>query len=161
MSHRRPAGVGRVRAAAVAGCLGLVATGVNVLLMPAAIVGLLAGISGVRRAGDDLDAAALRLGVALLTSGLLAFGALMSGSGVLAATGVATVAMFALAWRSCEQLRRSRRAEWGVRQRELLDRQTQLHKRRDALRNAPVGTARDRDEHPGRGAGQSVSPDHD
>lgn len=161
MSHRRPPGIGRVRAAAVVGCLGLVATGVNVLLMPAAIVGLLAGISGVRRAGDDLDAAALRLGVALLTSVLLALGALMSGSGVLAATGVGTVTMFALAWRSCEQLRRSRRAAWGVRQREFLDRQAQVQKRRDALRNASVGTTHPRDERPGRGAGQSVSPDHD
>lgn len=161
MNHRRPPGVGRVRAAAVAGCLGLVATGVNVLLMPAAIVGLLAGISGVRRAGDDLDAASLRLGVALLTSVLLAFGALMSGSGVLAATDAATVAMFALAWRSCEQLRRSLRAEWGVKQREVRDRQAQLHRRRDTLRNASVGTTHPRDERPSRGDGQSVSPGHD
>lgn len=144
----------------MASCFGLVASGVNVLLMPAAIVGLLAGISGVRRAGDDLDATSLRLGVALLTSILLAVGALMSGSGVLGATGVATVAMFALAWRSCEQLRRSRRAEWGVRQRQFLDRQSQLHQRRDALRNGPVGTTHPR-QRPGRDAGQSVSPDDD
>jgi hypothetical protein len=156
VSHQRPVGVGRVRAAAVAGCLGLVAIGVNVLLMPAAIVGLLAGISGVRRAGDDLDAAALRLGVALLTSVLLALSTLLSGSGVLAATGVATVAMFALAWRSCEQVRRSRRSEWGVRQREILDRQAQLHQRRDALRNAPVGATNPRGERPDRGAGREA-----
>lgn len=160
VNRSRSPGVGRVRGAAVTGCLGLVATGVNVLLMPAAIVGLLAGISGVRRAGDDLDAASLRLGVALLTSILLAFGALMSGSGVLGATGVATVAMFVPAWRGCEQLRRSRRAEWGIRQRQFLDRQAQLHQRRDALRNGPVGTTHPR-RRPGRDAGQSVPSDDD
>lgn len=159
MSHRRGPTVGRVRAAAVAGCLGLVATGVNVLLMPATIVGLLAGIGGVRRAGDDLDAAALRMGVALLTSVLLAIGTSMSGSGSLAAAGVVTIATFALAWRSCEQLRRSRRSEWGVKQRKILDRQAQLHQRRDALRNAPASAASPRDERAGRG--QSVSPNDD
>jgi hypothetical protein len=161
VSRQRPVGVGGVRVAAVAGCLGLVATGVNVLLMPAAIVGLLAGVSGVRRAGDDLDAASLRLGVALLISVLLSLFTLMSGSGVLAATGVVTVAMFTLAWRGCEQLRRARRADWGVRQREILDRQAQLHQRREALRNAPVDAKKPRDERSGPGVGQSVSPDHD
>lgn len=121
----------------MAGCVGLVATGVNVLLMPAAIVGLLAGVSGVRRAGDDLDAG-MRLGVALLISVLVAVLSVMSGSGVLAAAGVVTVAMFALAWRSCEQLRRQRRSDWGVKQRGILERHAELHQRRDALRNAPV-----------------------
>ena len=150
-----------VRAAAVAGCVGLVATGVNVLLMPAAIIGLLAGVSGVRRAGDDLDAAGMRLGVALLVSVLVAVLSVMSGSGVLAAAGVLTVVMFALAWRSCEQLRRQRRSDWGVKQREVLDRDAELHQRRDALRNAPVVDHGHPGEPPPGSADQPVSPSHD
>lgn len=161
MSRQRRPTVRLVRAAAVAGCVGLVATGVNVLLMPAAIIGLLAGVSGVRRAGDDLDAAGMRLGVALLVSVLVAVLSVMSGSGVMAAAGVLTVAMFALAWRSCEQLRRQRRSDWGVKQREVLDRDAELHQRRDALRNAPVVDHGHPGESPPGSGDHSVSPSHD
>lgn len=158
MSRRLRPAVGLVRAAAVAGCLGLMAASVNVLLMPATVVGLVAGLGGVRRAGDDLDAAGMRLGVALLVSTLVAAGSVMSGSGILGATGVATVTMFAVAWHSCQHLRRQRRLDWGVRQRQILDHQAQLQQRRDALRNAPAGAPRPSDEPPTRGGGQPVSP---
>ena len=161
MSRQRRPTVGLVRAAAVAGCVGLVATGVNVLLMPAAIIGLLAGVSGARRAGDDLDAAGLRLGVALLVSVLVAVLSVMSGSGVLAAAGMVTVAMFALAWRSCEQRRRQRRSDWGVKQRKILDRHAELHQRRDALQNAPVVDHGHPGASPPGSADQPVSPGHD
>lgn len=99
VNHQGRPGVGGIRAAAVTACLGLVATGVKVLVMPAAISGRLAGISGVRRVGDDLDAASRQPWVALLASVLLALGTVMSGSGALAATDVVTVAMLALARR--------------------------------------------------------------
>lgn len=140
--------VGAVRTAAVLGCVGLAVAGLNVLLMPAAIVGLLAGIAGIRRAGHDLDAAGLRLGVALLVSVLVAMLTLISGNRTLGTTGIAAVVMFTVAWRTCQSLARHRRRAWGVRQHDILDRQAQLHRRRDALRDR-LGGARDSTPQPG------------
>lgn len=150
MTRQRRPTVGAVRAAAVLGCVGLAVAGLNVLLMPAAIVGLLAGIAGIRRTGDDLDAAGLRLGVALLVSVLVAVLTPMSGNRMLGTTGIATVVMFAVAWRTCQQLDRQRRRARGVRQRDILDRQARLHGRRAALRDRPGG-GRDATAQPDRG----------
>ena len=126
-----------IRAVAVVGCLGTLVAGANVLLLPAAIVGLLAGVAGVRRLGDALEAASLRLGVALVVSGVLAVFSVASGVPTMAVVGLVTVVAFAVAWRACERLRADRRAAWGVQQRDGLARDAALHRRRDELRDRP------------------------
>ena len=134
-----PPRVVTIRMVTAVACLALAAVGTNVLLMPAAIVGLLAGGLGIRRLGDDLEAAGLRLGVAVLVSAIVAVFCLASGVLGMALLGILALVLFTTAWRACERLRRTRRLAWGTQQRQVLDRQAELHRRQAALRDRPVG----------------------
>lgn len=137
LSAEQPPRVAVIRVTALVGAAGLLGAGSNVLILPAAIVGLLAAAAGIRRLGDDLDAAGLRLGVAVLVSAIVAPLAFLSGDGMLATAALMALSMFVFAWTACDRLRRHRRRAWGGRQRQLLDRQAQLRQRQHALRDRP------------------------
>lgn len=106
--------------------------------MPAAIVGVLAGLGALRRLRYHLDAASQRLGGALVVSGLSVVPSAAAGDAVLAGSGLVASAAFWVAWTRCQALRRERRVEWGIRQRVILERSAELHRRRAVLRSGAV-----------------------
>lgn len=124
-----------MRATSAAGCVTLLLAGANVLILPAAVVGVIAGTSGLRLTDRDLDPVRLRLGVALVASVLALVGNAASGDPGLTAAGVAAAVCFTVAWSTCDRLRRERRLAWGVRHREAMERLRQLDQRRTALRD--------------------------
>lgn len=137
-----------IRGAALGGVAALVLTGVNVLFLPAAILGVLLGVTGIRHVGDDPEAASLRLGAALIASSIVAIGGLIAGSGVVAApAGVLAALAFAVSWRACENLRADRRRAWGIRQGLVLQRDRELSDRQRALRDGqlPPSSTEDRE----------------
>lgn len=125
-----------IRSTAIAGVAALVLTGVNLLFLPAAIVGLVVAVAGVRRVGDDLEAASLRLGAAVIAALVVAIGGIVAGSGIVAApAGVLSFVAFTLSWRACERLRVDRRRAWGVHQSLVMQRDRELSERQRALRD--------------------------
>lgn len=127
-----PAGLAAVRWLALAGCAALVMTLVNVIVLPAAVVGMLAGVAAARLVSRNLEQASLRLGVALLVSVVVTFASLAMADPYLGGAGALAGLSFFTSWRICEQARDNRRRAWGMRQRDILARQHELARRRDA-----------------------------
>lgn len=125
-----------IRGATWAGIAALLLTGVNLLFLPAAVVGILAAVAGLRQIRHDIEAATLRLGAALLASLVVAVGGVIAGSGIVAApAGILSLVAFVVAWRAADRLREDRRRAWGVRQGLILQRDRELHERQRALQD--------------------------
>lgn len=140
-----------IRAAGVVGALAQLLVGLMVIVIfPAAFVSAFTGVAAVRLVRRDLEAASMRFGVALLASGVgVVFGFVSGALAALAAAALST-ACFAFAWKSVQRLASEHRAAFGIKHRDWARRDTELHERRDALRNGraddPSGPERRADD---------------
>lgn len=121
------------------GLIALAVTGVNVLVLPVVIIGMLAGIDGIWRAGSEPERASMALGVALWLSALVVLVSLASADPWTVLSSLPALGFFVAAWRREERLRGDRRRRWGTRQRIVLAQAQELNQRRDHLLNRPVG----------------------
>lgn len=138
MSPRRRRAV--VRAAGIVGATAQLLVGLMVIVIfPAAFVSAVTGVAGVRLVRRDLEAASMRFGVALLASGVGIVSGFVSGALPALAAAVLSTACFAFAWRDVQRLASQHRAAFGIRHRDWTRRDTELHERRDALRNGHAG----------------------
>lgn len=112
----------------------------GIIIFPAAFVSFFGGIAGIRLVGRDLEAASMRLGVALLASlvGLL-FG--MVAALPMAVAAAVSSGCFGGAWWLVQQLGSEDRAAFGIKHRDWEHRNTAAHVRREELRNRLPGTA--------------------
>lgn len=131
--------VGLIRISAFAGIGALLLTGLNLLFLPAAIVALVVAVAGLRQVPNDLEAASLRLGAAVIASGIVAVGGVVTGAGIVAApAGVLSLVAFLVSWQLCERLRVDRRRAWGVRQGLTMQRDRELSERQRALQDGKI-----------------------
>lgn len=125
-----------IRGAGVVGALAQLLVGLMVIVIfPAAFVSAFTGVAAVRLVRRDLEAASMRFGVALLASGVGVLFGFVSGALPALAAAVLSTACFAFAWRGVQQLASQQRAAFGVKHRDWARRDTELHERRDALRD--------------------------
>lgn len=122
---------------AAASVPGLVIGGMNLLVLPATFIalgGVVLCLTGLRRSSD---AAATPLGVALLASGVVAVANVMTGDLLLAASGIASVALLSLSWGRLLRGRRAEHAAWAERFGQAQERDREMSRRRDARFERP------------------------
>lgn len=135
LSSRRGRGI---RLAALTGVVFVLLAGfATIVLFPAAAVAAATGVAAIRLVNKDGDAAVLRLGVAVIASGVVAVFTLVSAQLVLGLLGVGSAVAFAVSWRWMSRLRDERRRTWAVDHKERWQRLQQLHARKEAVPGPP------------------------
>lgn len=104
----------------------------TILLAPAALVAAITAVAGVSQVRRDLDAAALRFGVALLASLVVALFSLVWGVRPLIGLAVVSSGAFAFALLRTRRLATEAHDQWGLQHRARARRQAELRRRRDA-----------------------------
>lgn len=140
-----------VRAAGVVGATTQLLVGLmGIVIFPAAFVSVITAVAGTRLVGRDLEAASMRFGIALLASGVGVVFGLASGALPMIGAAAVSTGCLALAWTGVQRLASEHRAAFGIKHRDWERRDTELHARRDALRNGradgPSGAERPTDD---------------